>query len=370
MIIEKLTDIFFPLLTALIVILLIPHCTDAQQETVKIGVIIPLTGAMSTFGEDMAKAIPMLENKFNSEQNKYNFKFIIEDGQFGHSNAAITAAKKLFSIDGINFLMVGSSGETLQVAPFAEANRILTVAGFSSHPDVKGAGDYIFRTYIDAERGVSLIADDIHQKKLSRVAIISEETSFTLAIKKALQEFLAKKVVFFEDFSLGATDFNTLIAKAKTKQPEAYYLNISTPSSFIALVRQLRAYGSSEQLYTYYAPSLKDVQESLGSALNDTIFLDFPDTPSSSQEFINFLDKFEIAYGEVQSLFNFKTNYNAIKVLYDGIMAEGNNATKVKDYLYQYSAPSATGLLQFDKNGDVLNLNLKLSTYKPSHSCE
>jgi branched-chain amino acid transport system substrate-binding protein len=335
-----------------------------EPQTVKIGLIYPLTGPMSSFGEDMAKAVPLLEKKFNSEQSKYKFVLLLEDGKFGHTNAAITAAKKLVAIDGVQFLVVGSSGEILQAAPYTESARVLSVAGFASHPDVKKAGDYVFRTYIDAERGVRLVADEMLKKKIERVAVISEESSFTLAIKQCLEKFLGDKLVFSEDFAFGDADFNTLVAKARTKRPQAYYLNVSTPANFITLVHQLRANRVSEPFYTYYTPSLKDVQESLGKELDGTIFLDYPDTVDMSQDFKTFLAEFERQTGgTARAPFNFKTNYNAVKVVFDGIMAVGPDPTKVKDYLYSYDQPSATGRLRFDANGDVKNLDLVLRTF-------
>ncbi|HQH26291.1 MAG TPA: ABC transporter substrate-binding protein [Oligoflexia bacterium] len=340
------------------------HAQAQEREAVKIGLIYPLTGPMSSFGEDMAKAVPLLERKFNAEQSKYKFLLLLEDGKFGHTNAAITAAKKLVAIDGARFLVVGSSGEILQIAPYAESARILCVTGFSSNADVRNAGDFIFRTYIDAERGISILANEIINKNIERVAIISEESSFTLAIKGALEKFLGTRLVFNQDYAFGEADFKTLIAKAREKKPQAYYLNVSSPANFIALVRQLRANGLTETFYTYYTPSLKDVQEALGSLLNGTIYLDYPDAPDASRDFKDFLAMFERATGaEPRAAFNFRTNYNAVKVVYDAVMAAGPDPGKAKDFLYAYDRPSATGRLQFDANGDVMNLDLVLKTY-------
>ena len=337
---------------------------DTQsRQVVKIGLIFALTGPMSTFSDDIAKAIPILEEKFNSEQSQYTFKLILEDGKFGHSNSAITAAKKLVDIDKVKFIIVGSSGEVMQIADFVERNKILTVVGHASHPEVRYLGDYIFRTYVDSEKGIDLVAKDISDRGIKRVAIFTEETSFTYAIKNLLEKKLKKSIVFSSDFDLADVDFKTLIHKSKLKKPDAYYLNASTPNVFITLLKQLRAYNNDLPIYTYYLPSLEQVQKSLGNQLKGILYLDFPDISNSSEDFLLFQKKFIEINNKPQALFNFKTNYNAIKVVYDGIVAVGYDSQRVKDYLYNYRKESATGLLQFDQYGDVENLNLVLKQY-------
>lgn len=337
-----------------------------ERQVVKIGLIYPLSGAMSSFGEDMAKALPLLQKKFNTEQSKYTFSLLIEDGKFGQSNAAITAAHKLVDVEGVKFLVVGSSGEVLQIAPFVETAHVITVAGFASHPDVKKAGDYIFRTYIDADRGIGIVVDDLLSKKISRLAVFTEESSFTSAIKDSLERRLGQdKLVFAESYSVGDADLKTMIAKARSKNPQAYYLNTTAPASFVALYKQLRENGVQEPIYTYYLPSLKEVQESLGAMLDGTSYLDYPEIAGSSADFNAFLSEYEkVNAAPVKAPFNFRTNYNAIKVLFDAIVAQGADVGKVKDYLYAYDQPSATGRLRFDSNGDVRDLNLSLVVFE------
>ena len=334
-----------------------------ERPVVKIGVIFPLTGPMSSFGEDMAKSIPLLEKAFNNEQSKYTFKLILEDGKFGQTNAAITAAKKLVEIDGARFLAVGSSGEILQIASYLESSKVLAVTGFAGSPDVKNAGDYVFRTYIDLGRGMRQVADELIKQNITRMAIISEESSFSLANKNSLHEFLGDRIVFSEDTAMGEADLKTIIAKARSKNPQVYYVNTAAPASFINVYKQLRSNGIQEPFYTYYLPGNKDVQNGLGDSLKGTIFLDYPTATETSPAFQKFQNDFQSTYGAPRAPFNFRTNYNAIRVIFEGIMAAGPDATKVKDYLYKYDAPSATGRLRFDENGDVVDLKLELKTY-------
>ena len=160
-----------------------------------------------------------------------------------------------------------------------------------------------------------------------------------------------------------------MITKAKAARPAAYYLNASTPQSFIALLRQLSEMGVHEPLYTYYLPGTPEVQQALGERMKGIVFLDFPgdkDLSAVSEEFQAVLAEFIGEHGAVRVPFNFRTNYNAVKVLYDGVMAVGDDPTKIKEFLYRYDQPSATGRLRFDEFGDARDVNLILRSYGSS----
>jgi branched-chain amino acid transport system substrate-binding protein len=339
--------------------------TKAEEPIpVTIGLVYPLTGPMSSFSADIIKAAPLIEEQFNSLQNEYVFKLKFEDGMFGQSNAAITSAKKLIELDQVKFIVTGSSGEALQIAPYVEAHQILTVAGFASHPAVKDAGDYIFRTYVDIDDGVKLLSERIIKEEIKKVAVITESTSFTTSIKDSFDKYLSDRIVFSEEYAFGESDFATLIAKAKVSRPELYYLNTASPATFITLVQRLRSNGVTEPIYTYYLPSLSEVQNALSGQLSGIVYLDYPETLNESEDFRNLVSEYKKRNGEeIKAFFNFRTNYNAIRVIFDAIINVGLDAEKAKNYLYDYDQPSATGRLRFDKNGDATGLEFVLKTY-------
>ena len=92
--------------------------------------------------------------------------------------------------------------------------------------------------------------------------------------------------------------------------------------------------------------------------------MDFPDNFKSSDDYEKFILEFKQATGQdLKAPFNFRTNYNAIKAVYDAIIAVGPDPHLAKDYLYKYDQPGAVGQLRFDSKGDAIDVNLSLKQY-------
>ena len=80
-----------------IILLFTPQDGFAEKELIKIGVIAPLTGGLAQRGNDIVNLLKIITPKLNSQSDRYNYQFIIEDGKCGAGNAAITAANKFIN---------------------------------------------------------------------------------------------------------------------------------------------------------------------------------------------------------------------------------------------------------------------------------
>lgn len=348
-------------LLSLCILLLLAVSAQAEKTEIKIGVVAPLSGDTAVYGVDMGRIIPLVEARMNAGSATHSYKIIVEDGQCGAGKAATSAAQKLLHVDHVNVLVTGCSGETLQVAPIAEREKIPLISFIASHPDITHAGDYIFRIYPSMDGGVARLAEYLRTKKDLKLAVLTEQNAFTVGIEDQMLKQLPKQIVFHDQFTTEDADLRALLLRAQAAKPNAYYLNSVSPRSYQTLFTQVKGLGISEQIYTYHQPADHDVMKNLGAAQNGVIFLEIPDPPAGSAEFQEFHREFLKKYPQGATLeLAMRTAYDSLTLLYHAIETVGTDTAKIRDFLYAYNADGAIGRVSFDKNGDVKDLHFVL----------
>ena len=117
-----------------------------EDDSIKIGVILPLTGAASEIGNNILDGIIISSEYYDSISSK-KFSLIIEDSKLD-AKQAISAANKLITVDKVKAIIgLASSTEALAVAPICEKNKIPMISSTASTPLLSTAGDYVFRIY-------------------------------------------------------------------------------------------------------------------------------------------------------------------------------------------------------------------------------
>lgn len=352
---------FARLLAVLPLFLLYVAPARADREIIKIGVIIPLSGGQTVFGVDAERAIRLLKETLPRSNKKYDYEFLVEDGRCGIGNSTINAAQKLINVEKVRFLVLGCSGEVMQAAPLADKSRVVAIAYAAGHPDIRNAGDYIFRTYIDLSKSIALMSDLLRRDISGKVAILTEETPFTLGIKAGLIKSLGDRVGITEDFPVDETDFKALLTKAKASKPSAYYLGTATPKAYQQLFIQIKQLGVTDPLFSYVSPGHNEVLQALGQSQNGVKYTDVPDNLTGSKEFEIFYADYLKKYPEGPSVpFMLRTSYDAVFSIIHAVEAVGPNSELVKNYLYTHSMSGAVGKVEFDEFGDVKDLNFVL----------
>ncbi len=217
---------------AVIVILLVTKKDQSgnNRQTIKIGVVAPVTGSYAAYGSTLAKGVQMAAEDATKQQTKYAYEVIIEDDG-SNSTAAASAASKLINVDKVKAIITTTSGSGNAVKSQAAAAGIIN---FCNCTDVTITNaPYNFTNLILPIDESRAWIQEAQRRGNKTVAIVAQAHPGIKSVTDQLVPQIASsslKLVFNETFSGNDRDFNTLVAKAKLAKADIYLIDAFPPS--------------------------------------------------------------------------------------------------------------------------------------------
>lgn len=202
-------------------------------ETIKIGLIAPLTGPIATFGQSVEKGVRMAVDEINAKGGVLGMKIelFVEDNQAKAEESANIARKFIEQNKVVAILGPVISSNTLAAAPIAQQSKVPLLSPTATNPRVTQVGNYIFRAcFVDDFQGTVMarFAKTGLGKRSNTAAILYEKTSdYSIGLAKYFKETfisLGGKIVAEESFSSGDQDFSAQLTKIKGKNPDVLYV--------------------------------------------------------------------------------------------------------------------------------------------------
>lgn len=204
---------------------------DASEETIKIGVLASLTGALESYGKQTRQGFELgLEYATDGtlEVAGKKIEVIFEDTET-KPEVAVQKAIKLLEDDGVDFLVgSSSSGDTLAVLPLAEEYEKIMVVEPAVADSITGEefNQYIFRTARNSSQDAVAGAAAIAEPGVT-IATFAPDYSFGwdgIAAFKLAAEELGAEIVLEEYADPEATDFTSNLQKIVEADPDYLYV--------------------------------------------------------------------------------------------------------------------------------------------------
>lgn len=206
----------------------------AWAETVRIGVILPLSGANSLSGSEVLSGITLAVEEFNASEGTDGLQVeIIPTDDAGVPTQAVSGAQKLIERDGvIGILGSQTSNVSIAVGNVAREAKIPVITGGAAASEItesNKAGDpWIFRAMPSTlEQGRETAADILNILKFKRVAIIYDNSSYGRLLNDSFTEAFTKgggEIVGREHYEQGEQDFYNVLTRLRESNPEVVYL--------------------------------------------------------------------------------------------------------------------------------------------------
>lgn len=338
----------------------------AEIETIKIGVIAPLTGVRADAGEFTKNALAIAEEEINADAvRKFKTQFLFEDSRYEPA-PAVSALRKLIDIDDVRYIIgPHGSSEVLAAAPVAEQQKVILIAPASQTSEVSQAGDYIFRLIHNSAQEAPVSAAFVAQRmKGGTLHFLALNTAITEAYLKDFTppfEQAGKKIGLVEKFDSKAGDFKTELAKIKSKNPTDVFL-IAAPKHAGLILKQANELGIKAQFYNIGVEG-PDLLQLAGSAAEGLLYPYSYDVAGKSERVAHFYNAYAARFkGEPDTVA--ANVYDAAFLVSDCVEQVGDEVEKVKQCLYATkNFNGASGIFSVDENGDAVK-NIFFKTVK------
>lgn len=224
--------------------LLLPAWSRAQGvDTIRIGVLIPLTGSTSQFGAAMAQAAKIAAEEINAAGGVRGRKveMLVEDDQ-SNPEVGVRAARKLIDVDKV-VAIVGTyaSSVTSAVAPLCWESRtvLMTASGADSITKLPHQG-YIFRTAPPSGQYISRGTQLARELGAKRVFWMGPQTPFAQNHIDGVTAAFGNSGdgLIYEDKK---TSYRSEVDQAMRFKPDAIILGGYAPDTLVAVKDLYRA---------------------------------------------------------------------------------------------------------------------------------
>ena len=341
--------------------------TQAQaQDTLKIGLIQPLTGSVAYNGTADANGarLAVKERNANGGVLGKQVELIIEDGQCSPANS-VNAAEKLIQRDRVASL-VGAfcSSATSAVMPVARKYKVPFLSGVSSEASLTEKGNpYFFRSAeTDALLGQAfskLLADNLGLKK---VAYIGVNDDWGRGSVKAFESELSAHgldTAMVEYFNHGATDFYTLLTKLRSSGADGVFVAAETQDGS-TLVKQIKQFGIDMDVFGVGSWATSDFINITGEAA-EGIYAAVPYVANQDGERNKkFVKDYATAYDHAPGKYA-AAGYNSLNIMMDAIERAGaTHADAILGGLKATDYQAPNGRYRFTSKGQGYGFNLVL----------
>ncbi|WP_206809024.1 ABC transporter substrate-binding protein [Paradesulfitobacterium ferrireducens] len=337
----------------------------AGGDKIKIGVAIPLTGAIAETGGTIKKAVELGAEQINQKGgiNGKQVELVELDDKADPKEAAIVANK--FASDSSIIGVVGhyTSSTTLAGAPIYNKAGLSHIAIGSTSPAVTNAGPFTYRDITTDAYDGEIVAKWTVDEGAKKIAILYENDDYGKGLADVYNKkvtSLGSQIVFQEPYNLGETkDFSAILTKLKAAGPDTIFI-AGQYNEAAMILKQGKRLGISLPVFGsngLYSDALIQLGgqevEGLRAVGSFHRSADYPEAKA-------FIDAYKAKWGQEPDTWAAYA-YDALNILFEAVKNGGEDRKKVNDYLTTLKDfKGATGTTTFDANGDCLKEPLKL----------
>lgn len=353
-----------PLFTAvaLLLLTLAAGCGPKQPETIKIGLLLDLSGDLAPMGTKMLDSAVLAVEEINAAGgvSGKQVELIVEDGKTDPA-MGLQRVKKMVEIDGVEVIVgpmiTGASELAIAYAKEHRVSLITMSATASKLSDMDGT-EWFFRTCLTDDDQGQVLASVVMKNRYTRLASIVLDNLYGRGVERALIESLRKsrwqgEVVARVHYNQAKKDYLTELEQIKGSNPDAV-LAVTYAHDGIVLFKQALEMGLDNIAWLgcdgNYGSGL--LREPKSAEFMEKAIVAGTRTVGSGSTYEQFVAKYTERFGQNPEIYC-DTTYDAVRAVAMAIEAAGiYDGEAIRNTLTELGFQGASGPITFDERGD------------------
>ena len=333
------------------------------QDTIKIGVTQPLTGAFAASGNYVADGAKIAEAAVNASGGVLGRKIqlIIEDNK-SNPTETVATAEKLIAKDKVPVLIgAWSSTLTLAVMPKLMEYEVPMVVETSSSGKITTSGNpYIFRISPTSEMEAKAFAGMVKKFGIKKADFLATNNDFGLGASQEFSQMLkgqGVQVGVVETMDPKATDFSAQLAKIKASGGDTLFVTTAVEQATLILRQAKEQQVKARIITTGGSVSPDQLIAQAGEAANGSYHLVFftpwfPDAVKNPDIAKKFVAEWNARKYNVGGLTEGFRGWDAVYTVVEAIKLAGKAEPKaLTDALWKVKVKGINGDIAFIKQG-------------------
>lgn len=332
----------------------------AAQQTIKIGLVAPMTGAFAAAGQSHATGAEMRVKEINAAGGKYKIELLVEDDA-SNCNQSTNATVKLITQDKVQAVLGAvNSPCALAMVPITQRYKVPQFTSGVGTAITQQGSEWVFRIAVAATGQTKVLSEfAVKTLKHEKVAILYSDDEYGASMANGFKAGLAAlnlQPAAMEIFPRNDQDFTGQLTSVKRSGATALYaVGAYTASALIA--KQAKQLGMNLQLLGDTGNASPKYIELGGDAVEGAVLVE-PFTPADpdakNQEFVQ---RYKSQFGREPDGWVAEV-YDTVGMIHEAVTkADKADPKVIRDHVAAFTEGSPyKGMLgnwAFDKAGDA-----------------
>jgi len=224
------------------------------QDPIRVGTLMPLTGAGGVYGGDMQRAVVLAAEQVNGAGGVLGrpIQLVHEDGQT-NPDAAVRGARKLIDVNKV-VAVVGtwSSAVTLAVGPICINNQVVLMNNSGSEKVTElGKSGFVYRTQASNVLWGAAFGRLAAERGFRKAVVLAQQNPFALTMKEYFEKAFKERGGTLTEtvmYNPEGTSYRGELTRAFASKPDAVLIAGYTPDASI-IVKDWYKAGYGGQLF-------------------------------------------------------------------------------------------------------------------------